>query len=103
MLFRSVVTVEDEELHRGHFAARAQDDASVRPYNRYVRSFDNIRRIQRYIKSQAMSHDVPVVPNYSLDQSLASVIDLVLEAATEREERGTGHIALAADQGGRTA
>jgi 2-phosphoglycerate kinase len=102
-----VVTVEDEELHRGHFAARAQDDASVRPFNRYVRSFDNIRRIQRYIKSQAMSHDVPIVPNYSLDQILSALIDLVIERATERlrdaRERATtdgGGRGAAAQQGG---
>ena len=68
-----IVTVEDEELHRGHFAARAQDDASSRPSERYVRGFDNIRRVQRYIKSQALTHGVPVIPNYSLDQMLSDL------------------------------
>ncbi len=85
-----IVTVEDEELHRGHFAARAQDDRSSRPSVRYVRGFDNIRRVQRYIKSQALTHGVPVIANYSLDQMLSDLIDLVLDRATGhlRERRG---------------
>jgi 2-phosphoglycerate kinase len=78
-----VITVEDEELHRSHFAVRASDWSS-RPYDRYMKGFPNIRRVQKYIKSQALSHDVPVIPNYSLDQALSALIDLVVEKATER-------------------
>jgi 2-phosphoglycerate kinase len=78
-----VITVEDEDLHRSHFSARGTDVAS-RPYERYLKGFPKIRRIQKYIKSQALSHNVPVIPNYSLDQALAAVIDLVVERATDR-------------------
>jgi 2-phosphoglycerate kinase len=84
-----VVTVEDEDLHRSHFAARGTD-ASSRPYERYLKGFQNIRRVQKYIKSQALSHSWPIVPNYSLDQSMAALIDLVVERATERL-RGEAH------------
>ncbi|HYT77743.1 MAG TPA: 2-phosphoglycerate kinase [Actinomycetota bacterium] len=76
-----VVTVDDEDLHRSHFAVRSTD-ASSRPFERYVQGFPNIRRVQKYIKSQALSHNVPVIPNYSLDQALAAIIDLVVERAT---------------------
>jgi 2-phosphoglycerate kinase len=78
-----VLTVEDEELHRSHFAVRSADWAA-RPYDRYAKGFPNIRRVQKYIKSQALSHNVPVIPNYSLDQALSALIDLVVEKATER-------------------
>jgi 2-phosphoglycerate kinase len=77
-----IVTVEEEDVHRSHFAARGADHAG-RPAPRYLEGFENIRRIQRYIKSQALSHGVPVVPNYSFDRSLAAVIDLIMERATE--------------------
>jgi 2-phosphoglycerate kinase len=77
-----VVTVEEEDLHRSHFAVRSVD-ASSRPYERYMRGFQNIRRVQKYIKSQALSHGVPMVPNYSLDQALSAVIDIVIERGTE--------------------
>jgi len=76
-----VIAVEDEETHRSHFLAR---DASARPSQRYVAGFDNIRKLQRYVKSQALTHGVPLIPNFSFDQALASVIDLVMERATDR-------------------
>jgi 2-phosphoglycerate kinase len=77
-----VVTVEDEEVHRSHFTARSAD-SSARPFHRYMKSFENIRKVQKYIKSQALSHGVPVIPNYSLDQALSAVIELVVEKASE--------------------
>lgn len=82
-----IVTVEEEKVHKSHFAARGADHAG-RPAPRYLEGFENIRRIQRYIKSQALSHGVPVIPNYSFDRSLAAVIDLVMERATEWAQHG---------------
>jgi 2-phosphoglycerate kinase len=78
-----VITVEDEEMHRGHFVARSADSAA-RPFDRYLTNFQNIRRVQKYIKSQALSHDWPVLASYNLDQSIAAVIDMVVERASER-------------------
>lgn len=78
-----VVTVEDEDVHRSHFVARWADQEG-RPATRYLEGFENIRRIQRFVKSQALSHGIPVVPNYDFDRSLAAVIDLVMEKAMER-------------------
>jgi 2-phosphoglycerate kinase len=70
-------------VHRSHFAARASEHTG-RPAERYLDRFDDIRRVQRYIKSQALSHGVPVIANYSFDRALAAIIDLVMERATER-------------------
>lgn len=77
-----VVTIEEDELHRSHFAVRASEHVG-RPAQRYLDRFEDIRRVQRYIKSQALTHGVPVIPNYSFDRALAAVIDLVMERATE--------------------
>ncbi|HEX7464810.1 MAG TPA: hypothetical protein VF382_07970 [Actinomycetota bacterium] len=78
-----IVVVEDEDVHRSHFLGRSTDHVH-RPAARYLQGFDDIRRVQRYIKSQALSHGVPVIPNYNFDHTLAAVIDLVMERATER-------------------
>jgi 2-phosphoglycerate kinase len=78
-----VVGVDDEERHRSHFAAR-EDAVDARPARRYADGFSNIRRLQRYVIDQALSHGVPVIPNYSFDQSIAAVVDLVMERATTR-------------------
>ena len=72
-----VVSVDDEELHRSHFAARGQDVAT-RQSERYLDFFENIRKIQKYVKSLALQHGVPIVPSYNLDATLSQVIDLVV-------------------------
>jgi 2-phosphoglycerate kinase len=78
-----VIGVEDEGRHLTHFAAR-EGASAARPAKRYAEGFANIRRIQRYVLGQAASHGVPMIDNISFDTSIASVIDLVLERATER-------------------
>jgi 2-phosphoglycerate kinase len=85
-----IIGVDDEERHRSHFAAR-EDAVAARPATRYVEGFDGIRRLQGYVKGQALSHGVPVIPNHSFDQTIATVIDLVMDKATSQ----------AAEQGGR--
>jgi 2-phosphoglycerate kinase len=74
-----VFEVEDEGRHLNHLAVR---ETGVRPAERYARNFENIRKLQRYIKSQALSHGVPIVPNLSFDQAISAVLDLVMERAT---------------------
>ena len=78
-----VVSVDEEDLHHSHFETRGIDSPS-RPADRYEAGFENIRKVQKYIKSQALSHGVPVIPNYNLDQTLTAIIDLVVARATER-------------------
>jgi 2-phosphoglycerate kinase len=78
-----IITVEDEDVHRSHFTARSADHVH-RPAARYLKGFDDIRRLQRYIKSQALSHGVPIIPNYNFDHTLTAVIDLIMERVTER-------------------
>jgi 2-phosphoglycerate kinase len=77
-----IITVDDEDAHRSHFLARAHDNRS-RPSERYLEFFDNIRKIQRYVKSLALERGVPIVPSYSLDATLAQVIELVVSRAME--------------------
>jgi 2-phosphoglycerate kinase len=87
-----VVTVDDEELHRSHFAIRALETRN-RPVERYLDFFDNIRKLQKYIKSLALQHGVPIVPSYNLDATLSQVIDLVVgqAQAAVSQHAGTGH------------
>ncbi len=77
-----VVTVDDEESHRSHFAKRARETRS-RPSERYLDFFDNIRKMHRYVKSLALQHGVSIVPSYNLDATLSQVIDLVVGQAMQ--------------------
>jgi 2-phosphoglycerate kinase len=86
-----ILEVDDEARHLNHFAVR---ETGVRPAERYAANFGNIRKLQRYIKSQALSHGVPIVPNHSFDQAISAILDLVMARATaraaQRAERATG-------------
>ncbi|HEX9696642.1 MAG TPA: ATP cone domain-containing protein [Actinomycetota bacterium] len=81
------VTVDDEDLHRSHFSVRSHQ-ARSRPQHRYLDHFDSIRRIQKFIRSQALAHSVPIVSNYNLDATIASVIELVTTTATKAASAG---------------
>jgi 2-phosphoglycerate kinase len=74
-----ILEVEDEEAHLNHIAVR---ETGIRPAERYAKHFENIRKLQRYVKSQALSHGVPIVQNHSFDQAISAVLDLVMERAT---------------------
>ena len=92
-----LVGVDDEDRHLSHFSAR-DDAVASRPAARYSDGFDGIRKLQRYVKSQALAHGVPVIPNYSFDHAIAAVIDLVMDRVTAR----VGNPAAAGDGEGRT-
>ena len=79
-----VIGVDDEERHRSHFATREDAVASAAGASATPTGSTTSAGCSAYVKSQALSHGVPVIPNYSFDQSIAAVIDLVMERATAR-------------------
>lgn len=81
-----VITVDDEDVHRSHFFLRGQE-SSARAVERYLTSFDNIRKVQKYIRSLARQREAPVISSYSLDATLAAVIDHVVARAVERMQK----------------
>lgn len=78
-----IVTVDDEQIHRSHFAARSQDTRSQRQNRNYLDYFSEIRLIQDYVRSLAVEHGVPVVPSYSLDATVSRVMELVVASLTD--------------------
>lgn len=82
VVVQAVIQVEDEQLHRSHFSMRAHE-TRARPVERYIAHFDNIRKIQKHIKSLALQHGVPIISNYNLDACLTSVIEIVVDQAVE--------------------
>ncbi len=84
-----VVTVDEVDIHRSHFLMRARE-ARNRPSERYLDLFDNIRKMQRYVKSLALQHGVPIVPSYNLDATLSQIIDLVVGQAIEAVPAANG-------------
>lgn len=92
-----LLTIEDEELHRGHFFARSRE-ARNRPGDRYLDNFNKIRRIQKYMTSSALMRGVPVIQHYDLDDTLSKIIDHVIVKALEAAERGVSVVAPTEDK-----
>jgi 2-phosphoglycerate kinase len=78
-IIEMVIAVNDEEQHRNHFYVREMEGATNRPGDKYVGHFDNIRRIQAYIKKLARLNKVPVFGSYNLDQTVAKIMKYILE------------------------
>ena len=82
MVVPIVITTDDEEQHRSHFLMRAEEVRN-RPSERYLDSFENIRKVQSYVKSLAGDHGVPVVVSRDIDVTIAEIIDLVVNQVTQ--------------------
>jgi 2-phosphoglycerate kinase len=53
----------------------------VRPYEKYLEAFDDIRLVQAYILGRAHKHEVPVIENGNIETAIGELMDLVLSAA----------------------
>lgn len=73
---QAVITVSDEELHRGHFSLRGGE----RPADRYLDRFTQIRKLQDYLVARAEARGVPVIDNTNIDAAVAQAMQLVLDS-----------------------
>lgn len=74
-----VLSVEDRMEHRSHFEIREVETEGARPFARYVRNLDSIRKIQNYILELAAEENVPVFPCYNIDQTVRTIIEYVID------------------------
>ena len=77
-ILQVVLAVDDEQQHRSHFEIREVETEGMRPFSRYLNSFDNIREIQDYILKLANQQEVPVFPCYNIDQTIGMVLDFII-------------------------
>jgi 2-phosphoglycerate kinase len=79
VLVEALIVVEDQDLHRGHFSHRR----GTRPAERYLANFEDIRRLQDHLWERARSEGVAVIDNENVDDVLAQLMQLVLDAVQE--------------------
>ena len=70
-----ILTLQDEEVHRGRFYSRCRQLWARRPLKRYMNYFDAIRRTHKYFESQANKHHVPVIENIDVTTTIDSIIE----------------------------
>ena len=79
VLVEALIVVDDPDLHRGHFSLRP----GSRPAERYLSAFEEIRRLQDHLWERARSERVAIVDNANVDDTLARLMELVLDAVRE--------------------
>ena len=85
VVIHCVVAIADENQHLDHFQIRDRATGGVRPLEKYVEHFADIRALQDYIVERARRNEVPVVDRPTVESAVGEVIGLVLDA-TERVE-----------------
>lgn len=85
VLLQLVVAVTDPALHRSHFLVREQETSGRRAIARYLKGFDEIRKIQDFILERAQAEGTLVVDNVSIDHTVGMVVDALYDAIEESE------------------
>ena len=88
LVVQCVLAINDTEAHASHFWIRDDDSEGMRPYEKYLECFDDIRLVQEYILGRAQRHEVPVIQNANLEEAVVEVMELVLNAAEPLQVRG---------------
>ncbi len=74
-----VLSVEDEEDHLKHFAAREGQTGKLRSQRNYLDHFQEIRILQEYIREQAQREGVRVIEASDFDKAVERCVDHVLD------------------------
>ncbi|RJS48300.1 MAG: 2-phosphoglycerate kinase [Methanobacterium sp.] len=69
-----VLTVSDENVHKGRFYSRCRQMWARRPLKRYMSYYWAIRRTHKYFESQANKFNVPVIENIDVVTTIDSII-----------------------------
>jgi 2-phosphoglycerate kinase len=70
-----ILTLEDEEVHKGRFYSRCRQQWARRPLERYMNYFGAIRRTHKYFESQANKYHVSVIENIDITTTIESIIE----------------------------
>jgi 2-phosphoglycerate kinase len=87
LVVQCVLAISNADAHASHFWVRDTDSEGVRPYEKYLEAFDDIRLVQAYILGRARKHDVPVIENDNIEEAIGQVMELVLAAAAPLQVR----------------
>lgn len=92
VVIQLILTVQDEDRHRGHFYVRDQETDGVRSLARYLDNIDKIRRVQDYLMEKALEEGIPVIDNESIDKTINTVMGIVLETVSEYQDSSSARI-----------
>lgn len=74
-----VLSLSDEEVHKSRFYSRCRQLWARRPLKRYLQHFADIRKTHDYIVGEAHKHDVCVIENIDVNDTIDTMIESILE------------------------
>ncbi len=81
-----MIAVTKKKSLRKQLKGRGQQVSSRRS-ERYLKHFDSIWDLQSFLTDQAEKHDVPVVPNNELEETVQIIMDHLVEALSSRYKK----------------
>jgi 2-phosphoglycerate kinase len=69
-----VLTVPDEETHKGRFYSRCRQIWARRPLEKYLDNFHAIRKTHNFVQSQAQKFNIPVIENIDVITTIDSIM-----------------------------
>jgi 2-phosphoglycerate kinase len=81
-----ILTLQDEEVHKGRFYSRCRQMWARRPLKRYMNYFGAIRRTLKYFESQANKHHIPVIENIDVTTTIDSIIENITKTYGSEED-----------------
>ncbi len=85
-----ILQIENREAHAAHFWIRDATSVGLRPVQRYLDALDDIRLIQSAIVARAHRHEVPVIENRNIEQTITTVMDILLSSVEARQGVAAG-------------
>lgn len=79
-----LVVVHDEKLHRDRFLIRDRETGRMRPKEKYLDHFADIRLIQAHLESQAEREGVPLIPGENLDEAVEKALEVIVSTLEVR-------------------
>ncbi len=79
IVIQMIIKVKDLQMHKDHFLIRDIATRGSRPYLKYIKNMDNIRKIQDYLIEMAAKFGVRVIDSYNLDDTVLEVLELINE------------------------
>ena len=88
LVAQCVLEIADERSHATHFYVRDTASEGVRPVDRYLDRFGEIRRIQSELVGRARREGVAVVDSTNVERAVTDLLELVLDGVESVERIG---------------
>ncbi len=83
-VFHFVLKLEDREEHIRRIYRRAKD--TRRPPDQYIQEIDKIRQVQDYIVEQAHIHEVSILENKTVEETINQILNTIYEKLQKEVE-----------------